>query len=48
METISGGSFTKQRKKLLQANHKLYESIELPIRFSPEHRDHQANTQDHD
>ena len=51
MKTISGRSFTKQRKQLLQRNDRLYESVELPtknIRFSPEHRDHQANTQDND
>ena len=42
---------TKQRKQLLQANDKLYEGMELHtknIRFSLEHRDHQANTQDND
>ena len=51
MKTISGRSFTKQRKQLLQGNDRLYESVELPtkiIRLSPEHRDHQANTQDND
>ena len=49
MEFAEGTSFTKQRKQLLQANDKLYEGMELHtknIRFSPEHRDHQANTQD--
>ena len=51
METISGRSFTKQRKQPLQENDKVYEGIELytkNIRFSTEHRDHQANTQDND
>ena len=51
MEFIAGRSFTKQHKQLLQSNHKLYEGMELHtknIRFSPEHRDHQANTQDND
>ena len=31
MEFISG-RFTKQRKEFLQANDKLYESVELPIK----------------
>ena len=51
METILRRHFTKQCKELLQAYDKLYEGVELPtknIRFSLEHRDHQANTQDHD
>ena len=42
---------TKQCKQLLQANDKLYEGMELHtknIRFSPEHRDYQANAQDND
>ena len=46
MEFIAGRSFTKQRKQLFQANDKLYEAMELHtknIRFSPEHRDHQAD-----
>ena len=47
MKTISGGSYTKQHKKILQANDKLYEGMELPIKSSPEHQDHQANIQDH-
>ena len=40
-----------QCKHFMQANDKLYEGIELHtknIRFSPEDRDHQANTQDND
>ena len=48
MEFISG---TKQYKQFLQANGKLYEGIELytkNTRSSAEHRDHQANTLDHD
>ena len=51
METIPRRHFTKQRKQFLQGNDKLYEGMELPtkiIRSSTEHRDHQANTQDHD
>ena len=51
MELIAGRSFTKQYRQLLQVNHILYESMELHtknIRFSPEHQDHQANTQDKD
>ena len=51
MEFISRRSFTKQRRQLVQENDKLYEGMELPtknIRPSTEHRDHQANTQDHD
>ena len=51
METISGRFFTKQRKQPLQENNKVYKGIELHtknIRFSTEHRDHQANTQDND
>ena len=51
MKLVSGRHFTKQRKQFLQANDKLYERVELHtknIRFSPEHRDHQVNTQDHD
>ena len=51
MKFIAGRSFTKQHKRLLQANHKLYEGMELHtknIKFSPEHRGHQANTQDND
>ena len=51
MEFIAGRFFTKQRKQLLQANDKLYEGVELRtknIRFSPEYRDNQANTQDND
>ena len=54
METISGRSFIKQLKQLkqpLQANDKLYEGMKLPtknIRSSPEHRDRQTDTQDHD
>ena len=51
MEFIGGRPFTKQRKQLLQSNDKLYEGMRLTtknIRFSPEHRDHQANTQDDD
>ena len=51
MEFILGRSFPKQHKQLLQANDKLYEGKELPtinIKFSPEHRYHQANTQDND
>ena len=50
-ETISGRSFTKQRRQFFQANDKLYEGMELPtkiIRSFTEHWDHQANTQDHD
>ena len=38
-------------KQLLQENDKLYEGVELRtknIRFSPEYRDNQANTQDND
>ena len=34
METIPRRSFTKQRKKLLQANDKLYEGTELPTKTS--------------
>ena len=44
MEFILG---TKQDTQFLQANDKLYESMELPtkkIRSSTEHRDHQTNT----
>ena len=44
LEFISGRSFTKQQ--ILQANDKLYESMELLtkiIRPSTEHRDHQTN-----
>ena len=40
MEAVSGRSFTKQRRQLLQANDKLYEGIELPtknIKSSTEH-----------
>ena len=51
MKTISGRSFTKQRRQLLQANEKLYQGIELPtknIRPSTGHWDHQASPQDHD
>ena len=51
MEFIAGRSFTKQRKQVLQPNDKLYEGMELhtkSIRFSPEHRGHQASTQDND
>ena len=51
MEFISGRSFTKQRKQLLQVNDKLYEGMELPtknIRSSTDHRYHKTNTQDHD
>ena len=51
MEFISGRHLTKQRRQFLQANDKLYKDIELPtknIRFSLEHQDHQAKTQDHD
>ena len=51
MEFIASRFFTKQRKQLLQANDKLYEGVELRtknIRFSPEYRDNQANTQDND
>ena len=51
MEFIAGRFFTKQRKQLLQANDKLYEGVKLRtknIRFSPEYRDNQANTQDND
>ena len=47
MGFISGRHFTKQRKKLLQANDKLYEGVELPtrnIRSSTEHRDYQVST----
>ena len=46
MEFIRG-RFTKQRKQFLQANDKLYEGVELPIkciRSSIEHRDYQAST----
>ena len=32
MEFISGMQFTKQRKQFLQANDKLYESVELPTK----------------
>ena len=49
MEFISGGSFAKQQT--LKTNVKLYEGMELPTKNiipSTEHRDHQANTQDHD
>ena len=34
MKTISGRSFTKQRKQLLQGNDRLYESVELPTKTS--------------
>ena len=47
MGFISGRHFTKQRKKLLQANDKLYEGVELPtrnIRSSTEHQDYQVST----
>ena len=46
MEFVSGRHFTKQWKQFLQANDKLYESMELPtqnIRSSTEHRDRQAH-----
>ena len=46
MEFILGKHFTKQRKRFLQANDKLYEGVELPtknIRSSTEHRDYQAH-----
>ena len=49
MEFISEKRLTKQQ--FWKANDKLYEGVELPtknIRSSIEHRDHQANTQDHD
>ena len=51
MEFIAGRSFTKQHKQLLQANDKLFEGMEIHIkniRFSPEYRDNQANTQEYD
>ena len=51
MEFIASRSFTKQRKQLLQAKDKLYESKELHtknIRFSSERRGHQDNTPDND
>ena len=44
-------SLPSNTSNFLQANDKLYESVELHTRsisFSPEHRDHQANTQDDD
>ena len=51
MEFISRRFFTKQRKQILKANDKLHVGMELPtknIRSSPEHRDHQAITQDYE
>ena len=51
MEFNAGRFFTKQCKQLLQVNDKLYEGMQLHtknIRFSPEHRGHQANIQDND
>ena len=48
MEFISG---TKQHKQFLEANDKLCEGMELytkNIRSTPEHRDHEADTQDND
>ena len=47
MEFISGRHLTKQRKKFLQVNDKLYEGMKLPtknVRSSTEHRDYQAST----
>ena len=49
MESISGGSFTKQQ--FLQTNNKLHGGVESPtknIRSSTEHRGNQADTQGHD
>ena len=49
MKFILGRHLIKQQ--FVQANAKPYEGMELPtinIRSSTEHRDHQANTQDHD
>ena len=51
MEFIAGGFFTKQCNQLLQANDKFYEGMKVHTknaRFSLEHRDHKANTQDND
>ena len=52
MKFITGMPFTRQCNQFfLHANNKLYEGMELHtknIRFFPEHRDHQANTQDND
>ena len=51
MEFIVGRFFTKQHKQILQANNKMYKGMELHtkyIRFSPEHKGHQAKTQNND
>ena len=48
---LKAGPFSNNAKKLLLANDKLYDGIEIHtknIRFSSEYRDNQANTQDND
>ena len=48
---LQAGTLPNNASNVFQANDKLYEGIELHtknIRFSPEHRDHQANTREND